>query len=126
MTLDTFGYNGVFELNDGVVNRLLAAQVYENNLVLTNGQVTNADFLAPIEFPQGDGSTIRVYMLTGRPEVSFQGHDGSNKITLFVPLFGLGVFKSLGDTTQPVDLGLQSQRLASRSVTLPCSKTPRR
>src|SRR5262249_19122545 len=111
MTLDTFGYNGVFELNDGVVNRLLAAQVYENNLVLTNGQVTNPDFLAPIEFPQGDGSTIRVYMLTGRPEVSFQGHDGSNKITLFVPLFGLGVFKSLGDTTQPVDLGLQSQRL---------------
>jgi hypothetical protein len=109
--IDTFGYNGVFELNSELVNRLLATQLYEKNLVSINGQISDDDFLPPITIDTTDTSSIRVYLLTGRPQVEFVGSDGTNEISLFVPMFGIGIFTIADTQVQRVDLKLGNSRL---------------
>jgi hypothetical protein len=106
-----FGFNGVFELNDELVNRLLAARLYEKNLVSIGGQVSDADFLPPIDINLGGGTTIRVYLLTGRPEVTFRGRDGTNTVSLFIPMFGIGVFERTNTSVQRRNLNLMDARL---------------
>ena len=101
MSIDTHGYNGVFEAVESLVNRMLAGSAYENNLIKTNGIVNDADFLnLPFD-------SFRVYLLTGRPSIIFENHDGTNLVTITIPFFGLSVYQlsPAASTALPLNLG---------------------
>src|SRR5262249_3927335 len=82
--------NGVFELDQDVVNELLATYFYEKYLVATNGQVADGDFIAA-ETPVTNG-TIRLYLELARPFLHVQTKDGTNLATLHVPFSRVGAF----------------------------------
>jgi hypothetical protein len=103
--LDTFGYNGILELDQDLVNRVLSSYLYESNLITINGQLSDADFLAPMVFNRD----LRLYLLIGRPQITFDNHDGTNLATLSVPFFGLSVFQFDTQTSTPIDLQLGSE-----------------
>ena len=118
---ESFGYNGVFEMNVELVNRLVAANLYEKNLVSIDGKVSDADFLPPINIATASGSgsgSVRVYLLLGRPELTFAGTDGTNGLTLFMPMFGIGLFESVAGQVRrrPLTLGSSGLGLAIKNI----------
>jgi hypothetical protein len=98
MTFDLFGYNGAIELDQAVVNKLLASFVYDRHLVEQDGHISNGDFFtvaAPI-----DGGELRVYLELARPFLHVSSADGSNLVTLHLPFSNIGVFVTIAGVPQ--------------------------
>jgi hypothetical protein len=104
MPIDTFGYNGVFELSESLANKLLANEAYEKNLV-GNGN-GDREFIGPITTQQPDGSTNTIYLLLAKPLVLFRSHDGANTVSLTIFFSGFGVFNSSAGVTTHTAFGL--------------------
>jgi hypothetical protein len=90
MAIDLFGYNGVLELEERVVNEVLATYLYERHLVFLNGQITDGDFIA-VKAPIPSGE-IHLYLELARPFLHIQTSDGTNVVTLHVPFSRIGAF----------------------------------
>src|SRR5947209_14864396 len=98
MAFDLFGYNGVFELDQKVVNEILATFLYEQHLVPRGGKVTDGDFItitSPIT-----GGDFHLYLELARPFLHIQTRDGSNLVTLHVPFADIGIFVTRAGQTQ--------------------------
>ncbi len=105
MAIDLFGYNGVFELDQSVVNELLATYLYEQYLIPVNGQVTDGDFIKVVA-PIKNGGEIHLYLELARPFLHIQTSDGTNLVTLRIPFSKIGVFLQATDgtlTRRPVE-----------------------
>jgi hypothetical protein len=114
MSFDSFGYNGVLQLAQLLVNRLLAAQTYERNLVRVAGQLQDGDFVGPIEIPIDQDRKLRMYLLIGKIGAQMSGHNGENRVDLSVPMFGVGLFLDDGTTVTRLMTG---DRLLGITVT---------
>src|SRR5262249_40406404 len=90
MSLDLFGYNGVFELDQDVVNEVLSTFLYEQHLVPINGQVTDGDFFSvPVTLTDRE---VHIYFELAAPYVHVQTNDGTNLVTLHIPLSKFAIF----------------------------------
>jgi hypothetical protein len=107
MSFDSFGYNGVLQLAQLLVNRLLAAPTYERNLVRVGGQLQDGDFVGPIEFQVDQARKLLMYLLIGKIGAEMNGHDGENRVDLRVPMFGVGLFLDDGTTVTRLMTGGQ-------------------
>ncbi len=102
MPFDVFGYNAVFELDQSVVNSLLATFLYEQHLIVNSGVVTNGDFIA-IKVPLQQG-TLSLYLELGKPFLHVQTSDGSDLATLHVPFSEVGAFLTVDGSVVPTTL----------------------
>lgn len=100
MVLNLFGYNGVFELDQKIVNELLATFLYEQHLVQLEGKVTDGDFISltsPVR-----GGDLHLYLELARPYFDIQTRDGSNLVTLHLPFADIGIFIRQGGQTRRI------------------------
>lgn len=90
MSFNTFGYNGTFEMRKEIVDKLLA-QVYERNMVESNGKVSDDEFVT-IDLGTTNGNRTVIYLKIGIPTVSFDPAPAKeNTVDLRVP-FDAAIF----------------------------------
>jgi hypothetical protein len=106
MSLNTYNHNGLLQISEQVFNKLLAKNFYDANLVAVNGKVPDNEFVTFCPIPGVAGDSIKIYLRTGKPSALFETHDGTNLLTLTVPLLGIGIFTKTAAgvvTRQPIN-----------------------
>src|SRR5215472_17612950 len=104
MSFDLFGYNGVFELDQSAVNKLLGTYLYDRYLVEVGGLITDGDFIS-VSVPLQFGS-MQIYLELARPFLHVETRDGSNLVTLHIPFSAASAFLTQNGQVVPLTVPL--------------------
>lgn len=100
MSFNSFGYDGVLEASEPLINKLLGSEFYEHNLVKKGGAIANDDFY--ILSLGNNGTGLTVYLLLGKPVLTFTGADATNQLSILVRLYNLSIYANDGATSTPL------------------------
>ena len=124
MTFNIAGYNGLVATSEDLVNKLLAATVYDPNLIGDSGQVPDNDFRS-IPITLSGGGIAHLYLLMGKPTAQFLTHDATNnRISLSIPFIAIGLFKiDPSGGAAPVSLPLPGLGITVSNVQVTATKS---